>query len=191
MGMPCLPQFSPLLGTKNAQPARKGSSQAQSTKQDGAPGVHGFVRLQGLGTAGREILPVSSKATKVSARPPTYPYTLLTPKPHLSPHLSVHPFSIALRPSSRSLLRSHLPHPVSLAGLWRPCWTHSVLQPVPASSQVHVSGVSVIEAAFTELASEADHLPLVTAHLGQNTAQLPASQQGGPGGGWAARLPGR
>lgn len=65
---------------------------------------------------------------------------------------------------------------VALASLWRPCWTHSVLQPVPASGQVHVSGVPVVEAAFAELASEADHLPLVTAHLGQNTAQLPAGQ---------------
>lgn len=69
------------------------------------------------------------------------------------------------------------PYPVALAGLLcPPCRTHPVLQPVPASGQVHVSGIPVVEAAFAELASEADHLPLLAAHLGQNTAQLPTCQ---------------
>lgn len=47
---------------------------------------------------------------------------------------------------------------------------------MPASGQVHVPGVVVVEAALAELASEAVHLPLLAAHLGQNTAQLPTGQ---------------
>lgn len=69
-----------------------------------------------------------------------------------------------------------LPIPLLLSyrvGLWFPCWTYPVLQPMPPSRQVHVPGVAVIEAALAELAAEADHLPLVAAHLGQSAAQSP------------------
>lgn len=94
------------------------------------------------------------------------------------PHSSPHPLSILSNLFLPvPLLTSHLPLPRSPGRpLAPPCWTHPVLQPVPASGQVHVSGIPVIEAAFAELASEADHLPLLAAHLGQNTAQLPTRQ---------------
>lgn len=160
------------------QPPKHSASkegQQPNTKQGGLLSVGGFVHLQGLWQDQRgKLLPVSSKATNNVC-----PLTHLSLYTRLTPHLSMQPSLSPLKPFFLFLSSpAASPTLVALAGLWHPCWTHSVLQTVPASSQVHVSGVPVIEAAFAELASEADHLPLVTTHLGQDmkVTRLPAGQ---------------
>lgn len=162
--------LSPRDSHQNTQPVMGDSNQAQSRVGSWVWVALCICRVSGRTRGGNSFQGVARLRMCLPAHPPISIHT-----PHSPPiHAALSIPSQAFLPVP--LLTICLPHPVALAGLWRPCWTHSVLQPVPASSEVHVSGVSVVEAAFAELASEADNLPLVTAYLGQNTAQLPAGQ---------------